>query len=166
VSAWRRARKPNKSGASNTNRKLSTWFRCSRNCRRHITAGCVRNLKAKSETAGERPTEDVEAYQLYCKAFSTGINGLKPTSRKPRLFHASRPERSALCLVLRGFGRHLTVCSGLLTSPSEAWPKAKAAAMRALEIDGTSRSTHLPRLVKKHFEWDWRRCRFRIPPRH
>jgi len=40
--------------------------------------------------------------------------------------------------------------------PSEAWPKAKAAAMRALEIDDTLGETHTSLgLVKEHYEWDW-----------
>src|SRR5258708_9583617 len=40
--------------------------------------------------------------------------------------------------------------------PSEAWPKAKAAAMQALEIDDTLGEAHTSlALVKEHFEWDW-----------
>jgi Tfp pilus assembly protein PilF len=40
--------------------------------------------------------------------------------------------------------------------PSEAWPKAKAAAMQALEIDDTLAEAHTSlALVKEHFEWDW-----------
>src|SRR5258708_17883192 len=40
--------------------------------------------------------------------------------------------------------------------PSEAWPKAKAAAMQALEIDDTLAEAHASLgLVKEHYEWDW-----------
>jgi Tfp pilus assembly protein PilF len=40
--------------------------------------------------------------------------------------------------------------------PSEAWPKAKAAAMQALEIDDTLAEAHTSLgLVKEHYEWDW-----------
>ena len=40
--------------------------------------------------------------------------------------------------------------------PSEAWPKAKAAAMQALEIDDSLAEAHTSlALVKEHFEWDW-----------
>jgi TolB-like protein/DNA-binding winged helix-turn-helix (wHTH) protein len=43
---------------------------------------------------------------------------------------------------------------GLL--PSEAFPRAKAAAMKALELDGESPDAHgALALVKHHFEWDW-----------
>jgi len=40
--------------------------------------------------------------------------------------------------------------------PSEAWPKAKAAAMQALAIDDSLAEAHTSLgLVKEHFEWDW-----------
>ena len=40
--------------------------------------------------------------------------------------------------------------------PSEAWPKAKAAAMQALDIDDSLAEAHTSLgLVKEHFEWDW-----------
>jgi tetratricopeptide (TPR) repeat protein len=40
--------------------------------------------------------------------------------------------------------------------PAEAWPKAKAAAMQALEIDDTLAEAHTSLgLVKEHYEWDW-----------
>src|SRR5260370_20002408 len=40
--------------------------------------------------------------------------------------------------------------------PSEAWPKAKTAAMQALDIDDSLAEAHTSLgLVKEHFEWDW-----------
>jgi TolB-like protein/DNA-binding winged helix-turn-helix (wHTH) protein/Flp pilus assembly protein TadD len=41
--------------------------------------------------------------------------------------------------------------------PAEAFPRAKAAAMKALELDPDSAEPHASlALVKHHFEWDWR----------
>src|SRR5205807_9604183 len=72
-------------------------------------------------------------------------------------FHPGSAEGPALRALLRGACRHLQPSGGRWVSAAiGAWPKAKAAAMQALDIDDSLAEAHNSLgLVKEHFEWDW-----------
>src|SRR2546429_8981615 len=72
-------------------------------------------------------------------------------------FHSGGGEGSALRALYAGLADPYGLLgdAGYLP-PSEAWPKAKAAAMQALDIDDSLAEAHTSLgLVKEHFEWDW-----------
>jgi len=114
------------------NRKLSNLVSCNRKSRLTYTAAA-----SKLEGEGEnywpkRPTENVEAYQLYLQGLSIGTSGPKRISRRHGLFHqAVQKDRGTHCL-MQALRTH-TACSAIAgyLPPSEAWPKAKAAAMQS-----------------------------------
>jgi len=106
----------------------------------------------------KRSTENVEAYQLYLQGLFYWNKWTEGDFVKAADFFTQATQKDP---------RYALAYSGLADSysllgdvgylpPSEAWPKAKAAAMQALEIDDSLAEAHTSLgLVKEHFEWDW-----------
>jgi serine/threonine protein kinase len=115
-------------------------------------AGEEKKLLAK------RPTENVEAYQLYLQGLFYWNKWTQADFKRAADFFtqaAQKDPRYALSYAGLADTYSLLGDAGYLP-PSEAWPKAKAAAMQALEIDDTLPEAHTSLgLVKEHFEWDW-----------
>src|SRR6266481_3131505 len=105
-----------------------------------------------------RPTENVEAYQLYLQGLFYWNKWTQADFKKAADYFtqaAQKDPRNALSYAGLADTYSLLGDAGYLP-PSEAWPKAKAAAMQALEIDDTLAEAHTSlALVKEHFEWDW-----------
>ncbi len=105
----------------------------------------------------KRYTDDTEAYQLYLKG----------------RFHTSKATRDGLQKGIDYFNEAIGIdptyaraYSGLAEAyyglssahlpPKEAMPKARAAAMKALEMDDTLAEAHASlALVKVFYDWDW-----------
>jgi len=115
-------------------------------------AGEERRLLAK------RPTENVEAYQLYLQGLFYWNKWTEADFKKAADYFTQAVQKdSRYALSYAGLADTYSLLgdAGYLP-PSEAWPKAKAAAMQALEIDDTLPEAHTSlALVKEHFEWDW-----------
>ena len=115
-------------------------------------AGEERKLLAK------RPTENVEAYQLYLQGLFYWNKWTEADFKKAAdYFRQAVQKDSRYALSYAGLADTYSLLgdAGYLP-PSEAWPKAQAAAMQALEIDDTLGEAHTSlALVKEHFEWDW-----------
>jgi serine/threonine-protein kinase len=115
-------------------------------------AGEERKLLAK------RPTENVEAYQLYLQGLFYWNKWTEADFKKAADYFTQAVQKdSRYALSYAGLADTYSLLgdAGYLP-PSEAWPKAKAAAMQALEIDDTLAEAHTSlALVKEHFEWDW-----------
>jgi serine/threonine protein kinase len=115
-------------------------------------AGEERKLLAK------RPTESVEAYQLYLQGLFYWNKWTQADFKRAADFFtqaAQKDPRYALSYAGLADAYSMLGDAGYFP-PSEAWPKAKAAAMQALEIDDTLPEAHTSLgLVKEHFEWDW-----------
>src|SRR6266481_4018693 len=105
-----------------------------------------------------RPTENVEAYQLYLQGLFYWNKWTQADFKKAADYFtqaAQKDPRYALSYAGLADTYSLLGDAGYLP-PSEAWPKAKAAAMQALQIDDTLAEAHTSlALVKEHFEWDW-----------
>jgi TolB-like protein/Tfp pilus assembly protein PilF len=105
-----------------------------------------------------RPTEDFQAYTLYLKGRyfwdrrGEGIaKGLEYFQRALEIDpdYALAHAGVADCILLLGFYGYMP--------PSEAWPKAKAAALRALEIDnGLAEAYGSLAFGKTCYDWDVR----------
>jgi serine/threonine-protein kinase len=115
-------------------------------------AGEERKLLAK------RPTENVEAYQLYLQGLFYWNKWTEADfARAADYFTQAVQKDPRYALSYAGLADTYSQLgdAGYLP-PSEAWPKAKAAAMQALEIDDSLAEAHTSlALVKEHFEWDW-----------
>jgi serine/threonine protein kinase/Tfp pilus assembly protein PilF len=115
-------------------------------------AGEERKLLAK------RPTENVEAYQLYLQGLFYWNKWTEADFKKAAdYFKQAVQKDSRYALSYAGLADTYSLLgdAGYLP-PAEAWPKAQAAAMQALEIDDTLGEAHTSlALVKEHFEWDW-----------
>ncbi len=106
----------------------------------------------------KRPTEDAEAYQLYLQGLFYWNKWTEADFKKAADFFTQAVQRdSRYALSYAGLADTYSLLgdAGYL-APSEAWPKAKAAAMQALEIDDTLPEAHTSLgLVKEHYDWDW-----------
>ena len=115
-------------------------------------AGEEKKLLAK------RPTENVEAYQLYLQGLFYWNKWTQADFKRAADYFTlavQKDPRYALSYAGLADTYSLLGDAGYLP-PSEAWPKAKAAAMQALDIDDTLAEAHTSLgLVKEHFEWDW-----------
>jgi TolB-like protein/Tfp pilus assembly protein PilF len=106
----------------------------------------------------KRPTEDVEAYQFYLQGLFYWNKWTEADFKKAADYFTQAVQKDP---------RYASSYAGLADTysllgdagylaPSEAWPKAKAAAMQALEIDDALAEAHTSLgLVKEHYEWDW-----------
>jgi tetratricopeptide (TPR) repeat protein len=106
----------------------------------------------------KRYTENSEAYQAYLKgryywnkrteeAFTKGIE----------YFRQAIEHDPSYALAYAGLGDSYNLLGASeIFPPKEAFPKAKTAAMRALEIDNTLAEAHTSlAYVKFRFDWDW-----------
>src|SRR6266403_1245104 len=106
----------------------------------------------------KRPTENAEAYQLYLQGLFYWNKWTQNDFKKAADFFTQAVQKDPhYALSYAGLADTYSLLgdAGYLP-PSEAWPKAKAAAMQALDIDDTLAEAHTSLgLVKEHFEWDW-----------
>jgi serine/threonine protein kinase/Tfp pilus assembly protein PilF len=106
----------------------------------------------------KRPTEDVEAYQFYLQGLFYWNKWTEADFKKAADYFTQavqKDPRYALSYAGLADTYSLLGDAGYL-APSEAWPKAKAAAMQAMEIDDSLPEAHTSLgLVKEHYEWDW-----------
>ena len=130
-----------------------------------ITLAVVDALKVKllgKEKAAvfKRYTENTEAYQLYLKGRyylnKWTADGLKQAiecfNRTIELEPGFAPAYSGLVDVYGSLSSE----SLLTLSPKNAFPQARAAALKALEIDDDLAEAHTSlALIKMNFDWDW-----------
>jgi TolB-like protein/Tfp pilus assembly protein PilF len=113
---------------------------------------------AEKKLLTKRTTENVEAYQLYLQGLYYWNKWTQADFRRAVDYFSEAVQKDPrYALSYAGLADTYSQLgdAGYLP-PSEAWPKAKAAAMQALEIDDTLAEAHTSLgLVKEHFEWDW-----------
>jgi TolB-like protein len=112
----------------------------------------------QSARLGRHYTDNIEAYQLYVRGrhsieqrsmegFKKGSEYLNGAIEKDPNYALAYAELSQ-CL-------HMPAYYGVI-SPQEAYPKAKAVALRALEMDETLAEAHdTLATVMQNFLWDW-----------
>src|SRR6266446_4146776 len=141
------------------NRKLSSLV----SVQQEIAADIYGRLRPKLEGVerkllAKRTTENVEAYQLYLQGLFYWNKWTEADFKRAADYFTQEVQKdSRYALSYAGLADTYSLLgdAGYLP-PSEAWPKAKAAAMQALEIDDTLAEAHTSlALVKEHFEWDW-----------
>src|SRR5712692_5903080 len=141
------------------NRKLSNLVSVQEEIANNIYGRLRPKLDGEEmKRVSKRPTEDVEAYQFYLQGLFYWNKWTEADFKKAADYFTQavqKDPRYALSYAGLADTYSLLGDAGYLP-PSEAWPKAKAAAMQALGIDDTLAEAHTSlALVKEHYEWDW-----------
>ncbi len=128
---------------------------------REIAIEIVEKLKLKvsGEEKGpaKRYTESNEAFQLYMKGrFHWNKRTAEALKKSIEYFNQAIEKDPGYALAYAGLADSYVVPANRLP-PREAMPKAKAAAIRALELDETLAEAHasLGRVLAA-YDWDWR----------
>lgn len=141
------------------NRKLSNLISVQREIATDICGRLRPTLvSGENKLLSKRPTENAQAYQLYLQGLFYSNKGTEADFKTAADFFTQAAQEDArYALAYAGLADTYSLMGdyGYLAS-SEAWPKAKTAAMQALDIDNTLPEAHTSLgLVKEHFEWDW-----------
>jgi len=117
----------------------------------------VRLTGAQQQQLAKRATENPEAYQLYLSGqFYSRKGGVENWRRALDYFNQAvelDPNFALAHVALAGRLNVLALNSAL--NPKEALPKAKAALIRALELDDMLAAAHAELALIKQDEWDW-----------
>jgi non-specific serine/threonine protein kinase len=119
-------------------------------------------LKLRGEEASrlaKREMQNPEAYQLYLKGrYAFNRRGAESLKRAVQYFEQAimlDPNYAQAYVGLANTYSVITSYQGGLP-PKESLPKAKTAALKALELDGTLAEAHSSvALVNLQYEWDW-----------
>jgi serine/threonine-protein kinase len=105
----------------------------------------------------KRYTDNTEAYQLYLKGrFYTGKATREGLQRGIEYFNQAISIDPTYALAYSGLAEAYYGLSSAHLPPREAMPKARAAALKALEMDDTLAEAHASLgLVKVFYDWDW-----------
>jgi DNA-binding winged helix-turn-helix (wHTH) protein/TolB-like protein/Flp pilus assembly protein TadD len=123
-------------------------------------------LRDEAQTPAEKSsTQNVEAYRLYLQGRYHVLKATPPEIRQGIVFYQQAIDADPLyALAYAGMAdayRTLPITSDVL--PSEAFPQAKAAANRALEIDANLAEAHIVSgYVEFWFERDWKNAESEI----
>jgi len=110
------------------------------------------------ELLGKRYSENTEAYQLCLKGRHFWAKRTASALEKAiRYFQQAIEKEPQYARAYAGLADCYTILSHYSRlSPRQTLPKAKAAALRALEIDGTLVEAHASlAVVKMLYDWDW-----------
>jgi eukaryotic-like serine/threonine-protein kinase len=127
---------------------------------REISGKLKLKLRAEEQSRLVKPqTENAEAYQLYLKGrYAFNRRGSESLKRAIQYFEQAIALDRNYAQAYVGLANTYNVISGYPGGlPSkEAFPKAKAAALKALELDSSLAEAHTAlALVKVSYEWDW-----------
>lgn len=141
------------------NRKMDDIFEVQEELARQISENLRLRLTPEDEKRlAKRPTQNREAYEMLLKAqfhmnkwtpegFQRGMAYARQAIEADPAFGEAYAKLSAVYAALGAFG---------LLPPSEAHPKAKAAALRALGLDDSISDAHaVLAQVAMYYEWDW-----------
>jgi DNA-binding winged helix-turn-helix (wHTH) protein/TolB-like protein/Flp pilus assembly protein TadD len=145
--------------AETFNEKLTDVFAVQDSISKRVAATlAVKLIGNERELVAKRDTENTEAYQAYL----TGRylwNQRTEAALKKSIDYFERaveidPEYALAYVGLADSHGALLAWSNVL--PDESFPKAKAAALKALEIDDTLAEAHAALAqIKIYYEWDW-----------
>jgi len=141
------------------NRKLDDIFEVQEELARQISENLRLRLTPEDEKRLSKPSsQNREAYQLLLKA-DYRMNKWTPEGLQRGMAYA-RQAIEADPAYAAAYAWMSAIYSGLglfgFLPPAEALPKAKAAAMKALEIDDSLPEAHaVLAMVRLYYEWDW-----------
>jgi DNA-binding winged helix-turn-helix (wHTH) protein len=105
----------------------------------------------------KRYTENIEAYHLYLKGlyFWSKYNK-EETIKSIEYYQQAIAIDPTYALAYAGIAESYYALSSVYLPPREAMPKARAAVMKALEIDETVAEAHFTLgIIRSFYDWDW-----------
>jgi TolB-like protein/Tfp pilus assembly protein PilF len=117
----------------------------------------VRLLGEEKKQIEKKPTENLEAYNLYRQGryYSDKLSeeGMK---RAVPLFEQAIEKDPRFALAYAGMADNYVIAADAIIPPREAFSKAKEAALKAIELDDSLAEAHASLgLVHYHYDWDW-----------
>src|SRR5262249_47988751 len=106
----------------------------------------------------KRSTENAEAYQAFLKGrYYFEHRTEKVLDTAIRYFNEAIEKDPAYALAYSGLSdSYVVTASYSVRPPKDAYPKARAAATRALELDGSLADPHASLgWISTHYDWDW-----------
>jgi TolB-like protein/DNA-binding winged helix-turn-helix (wHTH) protein/Flp pilus assembly protein TadD len=137
-------------------RGMSDLLAIQREIAREITEKLKPRVSGEEKGLAKHYTESNEAYQLYLKGrFYWNKRTEEALKRSIEYFNQAIEKDPSFALAYAGLADCYVVPANR-QAPREAMPKAKAAAMRALELDETLAEAHasLARVLAV-YDWDW-----------
>jgi TolB-like protein/Tfp pilus assembly protein PilF len=112
----------------------------------------------ESDRLGAAPQVNPEAHELYLKARHFWNKRTEESVKKAlSCFHQAIDNDPTYAQGYSGLADSYNILGYYnVLPPTEAYPKGKAAALKALELDGSLAEPHAALgVVKRDFEWDW-----------
>jgi TolB-like protein/DNA-binding winged helix-turn-helix (wHTH) protein/Flp pilus assembly protein TadD len=137
-------------------RKMSDLLAIQREIAHEIVEKLKLKVSGEEKGPAKRYTESNEAYQLYLKGrFYWNKRTAEALKKSVEYFNQAIDKDPRFALAYAGLADCYVVPANRLP-PREAMPKAKAAAIRALELDETLAEAHasLGRVLAA-YDWDW-----------
>jgi serine/threonine-protein kinase len=137
-------------------RKMSDLLATQREIAREIVEKMKLKVSGEEKGLAKHYTESNDAYQLYLKGrFYWNKRTFEGLKKSVEYFNQAIEKDPSFALAYTGLADSYAVPANRMP-PREAMPKAKAAAMRALELDETLAEAHtsLGRVLAT-YDWDW-----------
>ena len=117
----------------------------------------IRLLGEDKKRLDTKPTENIEAYNLYRQGRYYADKFSQDGFKKALGFYQQAIEKdSRFALAYAGMADTYVLAADLYIPPREAFSKAKEAALKAIELDETLAEAHASLgFVHFHYDWDW-----------
>src|SRR5437773_6560292 len=114
-------------------------------------------LGADKKRIDKKPTENLEAYNLYRQGRYYGDRVSEEGIKKALPFFQQAIEKDPrFALAYAGMADTYVAAADAFIAPREAFSKAKEAALKAIELDDTLAEAHTSLgLLHYHYDWDW-----------
>jgi serine/threonine-protein kinase len=141
------------------NRKLADLLAVQEDISREISEKLRLRLTGEEKTLlAKRHTANTEAYQVYLKGrFYWNRRTEEGLKKGIEYLNAAIAKDPSYALAYAGLADcYLVLADHRYMPPSEAYPRAKAAALKALEIDERLAEAHNAlATIKEDYDWDW-----------
>src|SRR5437773_5168014 len=117
----------------------------------------VRLLGEEKRKIDKKPTENLEAYNLYRRGrfYADKLSEEGMAKARP-LFEQAIEKDPRFALAYAGLADNYVIAADAIIPPREAFSKAKEAALKAIEIDDSLAEAHASLgFVHYHYDWDW-----------
>jgi len=139
--------------------KLADLLTLEQNIAERITDALrVTLTESDRDRLARRQTESAEAHRLYLKGrYFWNKRSEDGTRNAIGYFQQAIEQDPAYALAYTGLADSYSILAAFgIAAPREVFPKAKAAASRALEIDSTLAEAHVSlALILEHYDWNW-----------